>query len=226
VITWNCLVCIGPAVSPVIVRDRRGYGSWIVSTECASCASIVYHCKFGDWIFENDFYPRAWLANASEYQLRNLACPKPTFERRKIMGSTEMEARLGAMRETIKTAERQVDTWDPKPGEDMVGVLVGKRTIVIEKKDRESDIYDFDIGDRTIGVWDCADIKRQFTSHKVRFGDIVGLKFLGKELGGTMKLFVVTVDHVDPGAELVCPPPEPKKKNGSGKVAVDDNVPF
>ena len=139
------------------------------------------------------------------------------------MGQSELEARLDAMRKTIKTADRQTDIWEPKEGDEIVGVIVTKRTV--EFDDRDSAIYDFDVGSRTQGVWDSTDISRQFTSLKVRYGDIVGLRYLGVAGKNKMKLFVVSVDHVDPEAELVCPPPEPKKK-GNGNVAVDDNVPF
>jgi hypothetical protein len=142
---------------------------------------------------------------------------------------TEMEARLGAMRETIKTADRLADTWEPDVGDELVGFIVAKRKVVFEKKDeeRESDIYDFDIGDRTIAVWDSADLNRQFASLKICFGDIVGIRFLGTAKGSTKKLFAVRVDHVNPDAELVCPPPPPapKAKNDNGKAATDD-VPF
>lgn len=140
------------------------------------------------------------------------------------MGQSELETRLSAMRKTIKTADRQTDIWDPREGDELVGVIVAKRTV--EFDDRDSAIYDFDIGDRTQGVWDSTDISRQFTSLKVRFGDIVGLRYLGVAGKNKMKLFVVSVDHVDPEAELACPPPEPKKKNSDGKLAMDDNVPF
>jgi hypothetical protein len=153
-----------------------------------------------------------------------------THKRREEKMRTEMEERLSAMRQTIKTADRLADTWEPDVNDELVGLVVTKRKVVFEKKDEEraSDIYDFDIGDRTIAVWDSADLNRQFTSLKVRFGDIVGIRFLGTAKGSTKKLFAVRVDHVNPDAELVCPPPPPpapKAKNDNGKAAADD-VPF
>jgi hypothetical protein len=58
-ITWNCLICSAATGSPTVMRGRAGY--WVVATECSSCASVIFHSKYGDFVLEteNDFYPRA-----------------------------------------------------------------------------------------------------------------------------------------------------------------------
>jgi hypothetical protein len=68
VISWFCLVCSAETIQPVIIRDRRGHGSWIVATECTSCESVIYHSKYGDWSFESDSYLKSyWLKRPNIY---------------------------------------------------------------------------------------------------------------------------------------------------------------
>ena len=87
--------------------------------------------------------------------------------------------------------DQEVETWEPKEGEKLIGVLVDKRTQIGQ---HNSNLYIIKKADnRLMGVWGSSVIDGRLADAEK--GSEVGIKYLGKAEGkqGTYKNFNIIV---------------------------------